>query len=59
MIRTSRLEAEPVTVPISNGVAVTAVAVPPSSADGLSYRMRVDVHNALITRAFDPELEQP
>lgn len=57
MNRTSRLEADLATAPIVNGVAVTAVAVPPSSFDGVPYRMRIGVHNAIITRPFDPELD--
>ena len=54
--RTAALEADLAIAPIVNAVAVTAVAVPPSSVDGAPYRMRVEVHGALITRAFDPKL---
>lgn len=57
--RTASLEADLATSPIVNAVEQTAVAIPPSSVDGVAYRMRVEVHGVVITRAFDPVLELP
>lgn len=57
---TRALEADLAAAPIVNAVPQIVVAVPPSSIDGALYRMRIEVAGfALVTRAFDPELEQP
>ncbi len=53
------LQADLATSPSTVLSASTAVALPPSSLDSASDRIRVAIDGGIVTRRYDPTLEQP
>ena len=54
MSRQTSLEAVPATTTNVNGPVQTAIALPPSSDDPATDKMRVRVNGIEITRQYDP-----